>query len=226
MPALSRNCIPPTAGEEPGRPPSHMSQAFEEKARAQRAGASFGPCLQGRGFVLRRAPWGRAGGEVDRWGRARARRLVFDRRLAIAACARVRRQSTSAAFKDNPTPIPAASARVPVQHQPQRRQATDRCSSRRRASFRFRPAPPRSSTRSDAEAELAAVDKNADYPDGGEELRRQRLDAYEPNVEAIAALNARSRHRRERHPAASSVRSTALHDPRALERPQRREVAR
>lgn len=38
-----------------------------------------------------------------------------------------------------------------------------------------------------ADASLVAVDKNADYPDGAKNFGT-KLDAYEPNVEAIAAM--------------------------------------
>jgi iron complex transport system substrate-binding protein len=39
-----------------------------------------------------------------------------------------------------------------------------------------------------AESEIAAVDKNADYPDGAKNFAT-KVDAYEPNIESIRALN-------------------------------------
>ncbi len=79
-------------------------------------------------------------------------------------------------------------AGLPRHGQTERRQDAHRRVGARSTSSRSRRAPPRSSTRIGAEGELAAVDKNANYPDAANAFPT-KVDAYEPNVEAIRALN-------------------------------------
>lgn len=109
--------------------------------------------------------------------------------LAFAACGGDSKKSGSATFSDNPTAIsgvPTAAAAFPLTVQRSDGKGLTLPAVPKRI-VSLSPAATETLYAIGAEGSLAAVDKLANYPDAAKNFS-PKVDAFEPNVETIAAL--------------------------------------
>jgi iron complex transport system substrate-binding protein len=171
-----------------------MSQAFEEKARAPRK-RSLGPCLQAGVFRFAAAatpepsmPGGtsaRGGADMTHpWIHRLGTAMLAAMLLTAAACGgSSTKDATRTPAAGSPT---AATAAFPLTVQRSDGKSLSIAAPPKHI-VSLSPAATEVIYALGAQASLAAVDKNADYPDGAKNFAT-KVDAYEPNVEAITGL--------------------------------------